>query len=571
MYRVVAGLLLMCLFPAVTWSQGEVEKLPGGINTDLYDETTPVLSPSGDRLFFTRTAAPDFNRTLPGMEMAMADSAMFAGHLSTIFSQLAGTPVEDPVSSRFNQDIWYVHLDGDSIGMIVHPGYPLNSALPNSLVSTGMYPGQYILLNQFYDDGSMRAGFSGITLHDDGTMSFPEPIHIYDFAQKGSDVHMTMSADGNFIVMSIDAPGGLGQHDLYVSFYLRPNVWSSPIHLGAGINTPYRESTPYLTRDRRYLYFSSDRPGGTGGSDIYRSERLDYTWLNWSTPELVSGDANSRFDDSHPYFNPENTWMYFTSRREGSSDIYRMRLTPLPRLSKPIVVRGMLKSTATGGPIRGEVFWGQQSSSDFLEYFSTYNGAFEVVLSEYEPYKFMPRKPNHHGVLATIDPRVIDRQGRDTVDLILYLQPWSLSDEPPTSEAKSAEENESNDPERPESAAELTSGKKLSFYDINFVKGKAIMLPSSQGALDYLARIMKQHSQLVILITGHTDNVGNETDLIELSQMRAEAIREELVRRGIDKSRMKVAGLGAAQPIAPNDTENSRERNRRVEIQILKS
>jgi hypothetical protein len=112
-----------------------------------------------------------------------------------------------------------------------HPGYPLNNALTNSLVSTGTTPDEYVIINQFYEDGSMYAGFSRIRIHEDGSQSFPQPMHIYDFNVNSSDVNLTMTPSGHVIVLSMDRTDSKGAKDLYVSFYARENVWSAPVNM----------------------------------------------------------------------------------------------------------------------------------------------------------------------------------------------------------------------------------------------------------------------------------------------------------------------------------------------------
>ena len=114
-----------------------------------------------------------------------------------IYSEIAGQRIPDPYSSVYNQDIWIVPLIDEEIGEPVHPGYPLNNALPNSLVSVGMLPDEYVILNQFYEDGGMSAGFSRVHISDDDRYLFPSPMHIYEFNQTGADVDMTMTPDGS--------------------------------------------------------------------------------------------------------------------------------------------------------------------------------------------------------------------------------------------------------------------------------------------------------------------------------------------------------------------------------------
>jgi outer membrane protein OmpA-like peptidoglycan-associated protein len=546
--------------------QGDVEKLPAYINTADFDETTPVISKSGNKLFFTRTADPGFEGSLlneEGLVNTDKQDATYQNRLALIYSQLAGKTVTNPETSIFNQDIWYAPVDGEEIGEALHPGYPLNNALPNSLVSVGVSNEEYVILNQFYDDGSMHAGFSRISMSEDGTYQAPLPMNIYEFNLSSSDVDLTMTPDGQVLVMSMQRKDGKGMSDMYVSFYLRYNLWSAPMHMGNVLNTNFQESSPHITSDKRYLYFASGRPGGAGGLDIYVSERLDYSWMKWSEPVLVDGEVNTVYDESQPYFDPDANWLYFNSRRDGSSDIYRQRLHPKPKLKKPLFVRGKIVDASTGQPVHSELFWGQHSANEYLEYFNTYTGEFEISLTEAEPYKFQPRKANHNAQRILIDPRGMESQGIDTLDLVLYVEPKKSKDQP-----EPEPEKRKDIPEK--KGDTITENTKLTFYDINFIRGRDIILTKSKPALKYIYQMMVDHPTLEILIEGHTDNVGDEASLVDLSVKRAAAIRNYLLHEGISINRMKIAGKGCTEAIYGNASETSRAKNRRVEITVTK-
>jgi outer membrane protein OmpA-like peptidoglycan-associated protein len=122
-----------------------------------------------------------------------------------------------------------------------------------------------------------------------------------------------------------------------------------------------------------------------------------------------------------------------------------------------------------------------------------------------------------------------------------------------------------------EKIAKMEVGEKLAFYNIYFVKSESVVLDRSYPALDILAEGMRSNAELYIRIEGHTDNVGNREDLMELSWQRAEAIKSYLVENGISASRIETVGFGPEFPIADNTTEQNRRKNRRVEIRRIKS
>ncbi len=567
MHNILPIILLIGIATSVLSAQGSIEKLPSGINTDAYDETSPVLSQNGDMLFFTRTADPDFEPSLFDHDGQFTANKLDTGYLdllSTIYTEIAGKPIDNPLTSVYNQDIWFVPLNDDQIGVPVHPGYPLNNALPNSLVSVGPKPNEYIILNQFSEDGGMYAGFSRIVFEKDGSSLFPRPMHIYQFQTTGSDIDLTMTPDGQVLVISMNRADALGMNDLYVSFYLRDNVWSAPMSMGTTLNTPYQESTPHISPDKRFLYFSSNRPGGPGGQDIYMAERLNFSWAKWTTPVPLKDGINTVADESQPYFDADNTYLYFTSKKDGTSDIYRQRQAPRPKLNKPLFVRGKIINSSTGKPVHSELLWGQKSSNEYLEYFNTYTGEFEVSLTEYEPYKFQPRKVNHKSNQIIIDPVALEKQGIDTLDLVLYLEPKTgviTAQQEPKSEKPKYYSSKQDNP--------VIKEEMITFYNINFVKGESTILSSSRSALQFLHQQMADHPHMEILIEGHTDNVGDEMALMDLSLDRARAIRNYLLFQGISKERMRIVGKGATEALFPNRTEKDRQKNRRVEVMMI--
>ena len=104
-------------------------------------------------------------------------------------------------------------------------------------------------------------------------------------------------------------------------------------------------------------------------------------------------------------------------------------------------------------------------------------------------------------------------------------------------------------------------------YGIHFDTNRAELKPESDGALQEIAKLLKQEATLRLLVVGHTDNVGGFDANLALSERRAAAVFEALTSRyGIAPARLRAVGVGMAAPVAHNDTENGRAKNRRVEL-----
>ena len=105
--------------------------------------------------------------------------------------------------------------------------------------------------------------------------------------------------------------------------------------------------------------------------------------------------------------------------------------------------------------------------------------------------------------------------------------------------------------------------------NVYFDFGKYTLRSESFAELDELVSYMKWKENERIEIGGHTDNVGNDADNLKLSQQRAEAIRQYLIKKGIQPARVIAKGYGASQPVADNSTDEGRQKNRRTEVKIL--
>ena len=136
---------------------------------------------------------------------------------------------------------------------------------------------------------------------------------------------------------------------------------------------------------------------------------------------------------------------------------------------------------------------------------------------------------------------------------------------------KKMEQTESKLKEMEELNAKQTSrGLVLTLGDVLFETGKATLLPGAQRAIDKLAQFLEENPEREVLIEGHTDNVGSATYNLDLSLRRAQAVKEALAAKGIDPERIHARGYGERYPVASNSDAAGRQRNRRVEIVILK-
>jgi OOP family OmpA-OmpF porin len=126
-------------------------------------------------------------------------------------------------------------------------------------------------------------------------------------------------------------------------------------------------------------------------------------------------------------------------------------------------------------------------------------------------------------------------------------------------------------PPPPPPAVEVKDEKIELNEKVQFEFAKAELLPASKTLLDEVAKVLSEHPEIEkIRIEGHTDNEASDGYNMKLSNNRANSVRTYLISKGVDGKRMEAKGFGESKPIAPNDTEQGRETNRRVEIHIVK-
>lgn len=119
----------------------------------------------------------------------------------------------------------------------------------------------------------------------------------------------------------------------------------------------------------------------------------------------------------------------------------------------------------------------------------------------------------------------------------------------------------------PDTRSKLITEGKLVTYGITFDVNKADVKPESYGTLKSIAEVLNENASVKVKIVGHTDSDGDDAKNLELSQRRAESVKNELVKNfGIDASRMETEGAGETKPVAPNDTPANKAQNRRVEF-----
>lgn len=267
------------------------KRLEEPLNSEA-EESMPVLSADGKTLYFVRMLHPD---NLGGK---------FSGH-----------------------DIWYSRLQADSSWSEPKNNlYNLNNKGNNAILGFSDGDQTAYLLNHYGTKDSRKPGISVSTQEKVSWWSLPEVIDIPKLKNDGFFYNGYVNKTGDVAIVSMKTPKMEGDEDLFVSLKDEHGRWGELINLGPEINTMGFEITPFLGNDGKTLYFSSNGHKGFGDADIYRADRQDDSWTNWSEPENLGRPVNSKGFDA-AYSEYDNGTVLFISNRDGYlADIYSTKI-----------------------------------------------------------------------------------------------------------------------------------------------------------------------------------------------------------------------------------------------------
>ncbi|MHA8097029.1 OmpA family protein [Aquirufa antheringensis] len=558
-------LLFFLMISGFLMAQKAPENLGSAVNSE-FSELNPVISPDGKTLYFGRKNHPANRYGVKGSET------------------ISGS-----------QDIWFSEKVGDTWSSARRLSEVLNRDQYNTILSISP-DGQTILLKGAYVNGTYET--RGFSISNKTTAGWTVPVKVdipgYEQMSKGKNEYGYLTMDGKAILLAFARKKNSEDDDLYISFF-EEGRWTRPLELGDEINTKYSETTPFLSADGKTLYFSSDRPGGQGSQDIYLTRRLDDTWQHWRKPQNLGSPINTDEYDAYYSIAAKGDYAYFMSGKGslGKKDIFRLSVESPPGseaaggsvnessqvggaasdLVKGSSLRDLVKeSPPGGGPVNGSTRSVTSQESDPVVLLSgtvlnqqtgkvpedasvTYedlsNGK---VLGQAKPdpttgkYKLVLPYGKNYGITAKAKGLIPTSTNLDLTTMRgRYLE---LDD-------------------RDLSMVPLVKGNTATINNLFFDLGKATLKPESEPELKRILQVMKENVALIIEISGHTDNTGSDEINNKLSLERANAVKENLLKGGIDQARIKTKGYGKSKPKADNATEEGRQINRRVEIEIL--
>lgn len=401
-----------------------------------------------------------------------------------------------------------------------------------------------------------------------------------------------ISPDGKYLFFTgCNWPNGLGSCDIYVSKQ-ENGLWGAPHNLGSPINTRGWESQPAISADGKTLYFVSNRNGGIGGYDIYKSVLKDDG--TWGVAQNLGPNINTPFDESAPYIHADNQTLYFASNGWpgfGRKDIFKSQQDSMGNWSEPqnlgSTINNFRDQMALHVSMNGRI--GHLASQDSL--------------GQQDIYTFALPDNTRPKTVAYIHGKIMDAQNREPLEARIqvteilsnkiifedrsdYIDGGFLATLPLGSDYAVHIQREgylfesqtyllkdsSHADERFESEIllkRIEKGATGTLNNIYFAVNKFDLLPESTIDLQMLVYFLKMNPQICIEISGHTDNTGKAEANQTLSENRAKSVQHFLYQNGIEYNRITTKGYGQTAPIADNNTEEGKRLNRRTEFKVL--
>jgi outer membrane protein OmpA-like peptidoglycan-associated protein/Tol biopolymer transport system component len=388
----------------------------------------------------------------------------------------------------------------------------------------------------------------------------------------------TLSFDEKTLFFVSDKPGGYGSHDIYVSYWDEESkIWGKATNLGPTLNTEFEEKGVFFHPDNRTLYFSSEGHKTMGGLDIFKSVYNAET-NEWSEPENIGSPINTPDDDVYFVVSGNERFAYYSSFREGGfgeKDIYKITflgpkkepLIAAIKLSnnqmkaesqdgligifgqkKLIIFKGIVVDEETGEPLNAQIVLIDNEENKVIAEFTSdpITGKYLVSLAGDKNYGIAVKKDEY--LFHSENFEILNKAGIKEFEKNIVLKKVSV-------------------------------GKTIVLRNVFFDVNKFVLRPESINELERLVKLMNENPTMKIELSGHTDTRGSAEHNRVLSENRAKAVVDYLIKNGISKDRLKFEGYGETETIITDaviNAEISKEKkeelhqeNRRTEFKII--
>lgn len=270
----------------------EPQKLPASVNSADHEESFPIVSNDGKSLYFVRTYGSDEGENVKG-----------------------------------DQNVYVSTLKGGKWGEATDQVGEINNQFNNAVVGVSKDGERLYVLNQHPSNKRRTAKGISLVEKEEGAWGYPQTIVMPNIEFQGDHYGAFVTPDERVAIFTANIKGGAGEEDLFVALQDEDGRWMELKSMGA-VNSSKADFAPFLSPDKKLLFFSSYGHKSKGSADIFVSERLDDTYTNWSTPENLGDVINTKGFDGYLYINKNNEIIFASNRgKKTFADLYSSKLT----------------------------------------------------------------------------------------------------------------------------------------------------------------------------------------------------------------------------------------------------
>ncbi len=357
----------------------------------------------------------------------------------------------------------------------------------------------------------------------------------------------SINCDGDLLYFASNRKGGFGGTDIWKSHRLADNKWSEPVNLGDQINTAGDEEAPFITNDGQTLYFSSTGHAGLGEQDIFMSRLIGENV--WSHPVNLGIPVNSSYRELGFFLSSDSKTGYFASDRAGGAggmDIYYFEVPDTLQSDPVTYVEGQLRDSITRLPIVAQVHIEGRPAHKTDE-----EGRFFMCVDAGEVLQVSVGHSDYHPYQNFFLVPEWDNTTFYTLEIVLD----PLFKLPTFSSVALVPSTETSIRQKP--AASCRKEQHVLYFDFD----KSNLRPENLAAFDQFINVnFAEKEPDYIEIIGFTDRQGGDAYNFELSEKRAESVGVYLKKKGIQVDDIRMEGKGAKQ------ADEADWKNRKVEV-----
>ena len=347
-----------------------------------------------------------------------------------------------------------------------------------------------------------------------------------------------LAQDGRRLFFSSNRPGGFGGMDIWQTILQPDRSWSAPKNLGPVINTPLDEMSPLLLVDGKTFFFASNGHPGMGGFDLFHCDLSKPA--SPSAPVNLGSGINTFHDEDGLTINASNNMGLFASNRDtlAGKDIYQADMSPFVPGRGSFTLSGRVRDKVSGSPVgaRVEVMPHGDSLVSIADA-DPETGEYLLGVPERASYRIGASMPGYlpYSLYLINDTTVV----RNKIRHLIEMEP-------------------------------IRAGASIVLQNIFFTVDSWDLLHESYRDLAEVLAIFRQNPGIVMEVSGYTDSTGSDGHNLTLSQKRAESVVNYLTGQGVNAVQLRAVGYGKQNPVASNDTEEGRSLNRRTELKVIR-